>query len=77
MVDFADPVTKPGELFQTEDQMFRWAYLGQDHLATTAEGPTCLREEQIADNNNEQNVRNCGEPSTPAAAAAAAATSRL
>ena len=60
VTDWADPVTAPADLFATTDQMFRWSYLGQDSLNKDG-ASTCLQEDQIADNNNEQNVRNCGK----------------
>merc|ERR1711988_225145 len=61
VTQFDDPVVKPDELFASEAQMFRWSYLGQEHLKQGNGQPTCLAEDQIADNNNEQNVRNCGK----------------
>jgi hypothetical protein len=61
VTDFNNPVAKPFELFENQEQMFRWAYLGQEHLKQADGTPTCLEENQIADNNNEQNVRNCGK----------------
>eukprot|EP01048_Picozoa_sp_COSAG05_P006825 COSAG05_NODE_461_length_9571_cov_14.935283_1_plen_734_part_00 len=62
VVDFNSETAKPYELFENEAQMFRWSYLGQEHLRQTdGTTPTCLAESQIADNNNEQNVRNCGK----------------
>lgn len=47
--------------FNTVDEMFNYAYLNQEGLRRTNGADTCLREDQIDNNNNEQNVRNCGK----------------
>jgi len=47
--------------FNSVDEMFAYAYLGQEDLNRNNGNPTCLQEEQIDNNNNEQNVRNCAK----------------
>jgi len=62
VTDYANPVAKPNELFPNEEAMFRWSYLGQESLKRSGQdAPACLPEEEIEDNNEEQNVRNCGK----------------
>ena len=62
ITNFADQEKLLGaKFFDSEAEMFRWAYLGQEALATDGGGAACLTEDQIEDNNNEQNIRNCGK----------------
>lgn len=62
VTDYLNPVAKPNELFPNEEAMFRWSYLGQESLKRAGQdAPACLPEEEIEDNNEEQNVRNCGK----------------
>ena len=61
VTDFLNPVAQPNLLFPTEEAMFRWSYLGQESLVTPGGQPACLSEDTIEDNNEEQNVRNCGK----------------
>jgi hypothetical protein len=62
VTDYMNEVAKPNLLFPTEEAMFRWSYLGQESLRGTGNnGPACLSEDTIEDNNEEQNVRNCGK----------------
>ena len=61
VTDYLDPVARPDLLFPNEEAMFRWSYLGQESLTTPGGQPACLSEDTIEDNNEEQNVRNCGK----------------
>lgn len=62
VTDFTNPVARPNELFPNEEAMFRWSYLGQESLKRTGQdAAACLPESEIEDNNEEQNVRNCGK----------------
>lgn len=47
--------------FENEAQMFQFAYLGQEDLTRNNNNPSCLSEDTIENNNQEQNVRNCGK----------------
>lgn len=57
------PVTRFDEqnFFDYPETMFRWGFLAQEDIDRPNGNPGCLSENQIEDNNEEQNARNCGK----------------